>query len=391
MPENIALYVLLVVALGIGFLLGRRDRRKKPRDLGMVAEDYFKGLNHLLNERHDLAIDTFVESMAVDNDTVDTHLALGSLVRRRGEVDKAIRIHQNLLARPVLSSDHRTQTELELARDYLVAGLLGRAENLLLELSRKSGGEKQVAQELLLEIYQREKEWEKAVITGKELARSNREIRTQIAHFQCEMARLALDDGDVRTARAALAKASSFDGSCARVFLLGAEVAFAEKRYREVQRQLSKARELDPELAQETLELYQAASEELDDQAGFINYLRVCLKDSPVLPVVELLASDLERGEGAEVANEFVVEQLLRNPTLGGFVSLLNRLDTHQQPLPPDQLALVRRFSQSLLHRQPNYRCKNCGFSGSTLMWQCPSCRTWGTIKPIIQGQREEA
>ncbi len=391
MPENIALYVLLVIALGIGYLLGRREKQRRSRDLGMVAEDYFKGLNHLLNEQHDLAIDTFVESMAVDNDTVDTHLALGSLVRRRGEVDKAIRIHQNLLARPVLSADHRTQTELELARDYLVAGLLGRAENLLKELTNRNGKEKQVAQELLLEIYQREREWGQAVEIGSELARSDKTIRAQLAHFQCELAELALKDGDLRAARAALGKANGFDSQCGRTPLLAARAAFAEKRYKEVQRQLVRARDLDPELAQETLDLYQSASDELNDHAGFVAYLQKCLEQAPVLPVVELLAVDIEQTQGSEAANEFVVEQLLRNPSLAGFVTLLNRLDGHDASLAPEQLALVRRFSQSLLQRQPEYRCKNCGFSGKTLMWQCPSCRTWGTIKPIIQAQREEA
>ena len=390
MPDNLALYVLLVVALGIGYLLGRRERFKKPRDLGMVAEDYFKGLNHLLNERHDLAIDTFVESMAIDNDTVDTHLALGSLVRRRGEVDKAIRIHQNLLARPVLSAEHRIQTELELARDYLVAGLLGRAENLLLELSARKGSSKTIAQELLLEIYQREKEWQKAVSVGRELARSDRSVRTQLAHFQCELAEDALASGDLREARGALSRANSFDGQCARTHLVGAKVAFAEKRYRDVQRQLSKACELDPELAQETLTLYCAASEELDDHAGFVSFLERCLDSAPILPVVDTLAQHLESEQGSEVANEFVVEQLLRNPSLAGFVSLLQRLDKHDEPLPPQQLALVRRFSQSLLQRQQSYRCKNCGFSGQTLMWQCPSCRSWGTIKPIVRAQGDE-
>lgn len=390
MPENIALYVLLVVALGIGYLLGRRERRVKPRDLGMVAEDYFKGLNHLLNERHDLAIDTFVESMAVDNDTVDTHLALGSLVRRRGEVDKAIRIHQNLLARPVLSASHRTQTELELARDYLVAGLLGRAENLLKELAARNGAEKQVAQELLLEIYQREKEWGRAVAIGRELARGDKSIKAQLAHFQCELAVLALEAGDLREARSALGKATQFDTQCARAALVGADVAFREKRYREVQRQLARACELDPTLAQETLELYQTASDELNDPAAFVAHLSRCLEAAPVLPAVEFLAADIERKAGQEAANEFVVEQLLRNPSLGGFVTLLNRLDRHGEPLPPERLALVRRFSQSLLQRQPDYRCKNCGFSGKMLMWQCPSCRSWGTIKPIIQPGREE-
>lgn len=390
MPENIALYVLLVIALGIGYLLGRRERQRRSKDLGMVAEDYFKGLNHLLNERHDLAIDTFVESMAVDNDTVDTHLALGSLVRRRGEVDKAIRIHQNLLARPVLSADHRTQTELELARDYLVAGLLGRAENLLKELAAKNGNQKPIAQELLLEIYQREREWQKAVEIGTELARHDKSIRFQLAHFQCELAELALSEGDLREARAALGKANGFDAQCGRTPLLAARAAFVEKRYKEVQRQLLKARDLDPELAQETVDLYQSASDELGDHDGFIAYLRSCLERAPVLAVVDLLALDIQQTDGPEAANEFVVEQLLRNPSLAGFVTLLNRLDGHDAPLPPAQLTLVRRFSQSLLQRQPEYRCKNCGFSGKTLMWQCPSCRTWGTIKPIIQAQRED-
>ena len=389
MPDNLALYVLFVVALGIGFLLGRRERRKKPRDLGMVAEDYFRGLNHLLNERHDLAIDTFVESMAVDNNTVDTHLALGSLVRRRGEVDKAIRIHQNLLARPVLSTNHRNQTELELARDYLVAGLLGRAENLLLELSAKNGAEKQIARELLLEIYQREREWDKAVQIGWELAKQDRSVRNQLAHFQCELAELTLQMGDLRGARAHLSRGNEFDSQCARLSLIGAEIEYASKRYREVRRLLRKACQQDPTLAQESLDLFRQASLELDDEAGYVAFLRECLESTPILSVVEALGEYIVGEQGEEEARNLVVEQLLRNPSLGGFVTLLEHLERAGEALPAEQLALVLRFSQSLLHRQPNYRCKNCGFSGKTLMWQCPSCRSWGTIKPIVRDEGE--
>ena len=188
-----------------------------------------------------------------------------------------------------------------------------------------------------------------------------------------------------------MGKATGFDAACARAWLVGAEVAFAEKRYREVQRQLTKARDLDPELAQETLSLYQTASDELGDRAGFISYLKGCIRQAPVLPAVELLAREVEQQEGVEAADEFVVEQLLRNPSLGGFVTLLNRLSGSGQPLPPEQLTLVRRFSQSLLQRQPAYRCRNCGFSGRTLIWQCPSCRTWGSIKPIVQNRKDDA
>jgi lipopolysaccharide biosynthesis regulator YciM len=389
MPHNLALYVLLVLALGIGFLLGRRERRKKARSPGMVAEDYFRGLNHLLNERQDLAIETFVEAMAVDNDTVDTHLALGNLVRRRGEVDRAIRIHQNLLARPVLSSDHRAQTELELARDYLAAGLLGRAENLLLELTRKNGSDRQVAQQMLLEIYQRESDWEHAVEVGRELARHDRSVRTPLAHFQCELAELALHESDLRSARAALAKGADFDGGCARVNLVGARVEFAARRYRDVKRLLRKARVQDPEIAGETLGLYEQACDELGDESGYAEYLAECLESAPLLEVIAALGERVERDQGAEAARTFVMEQLLRNPTLGGFVTLLEHLDREGAPLEAEQLALVRRFSQSLLHRQPSFRCNNCGFSGSTLIWQCPSCKTWGNIKPIVRYDRE--
>jgi lipopolysaccharide biosynthesis regulator YciM len=385
MPDNLALYVLLVLALGIGFLLGRRERSKKMRNAPAVAQDYFRGLDHQLNERHDLAIDTFVEAMAVDSDTVDTHLALGSLVRRRGEVNQAIRIHQNLLARPVLSSVHRAQTELELARDYLAAGLLGRAENLLLELSKKNAGERQVAQEMLLEIYQRESDWEHAVAIGQRLVRRDRSVRTPLAHFQCELAEISLHENDLRGARVQLARGAQFDAGCARVNLIGARVEFAAKRYRDAKRLLRKARNQDPEITMETLELFQRACDELGDDSDYVKYLNECLQNAPLVEVIQALGEHMERTQGAQVARAFVIDQLLCNPSLVGFVSLLEHLDDQGDPLQVEQLALVRGFSQSLLQKQSTHRCNNCGFSGHSLIWQCPSCRTWGSIKPIAR------
>lgn len=388
MPE-IALYVLLVVALGIGFLLGRRERRKVSRNPGMVAEDYFRGLNQLLNEQHDLAIDTFVEAMAVDNDTVDTHLALGSLVRRRGEVDKAIRIHQNLLARPVLSRAHRAQAEMELARDYLVAGLLGRAENLLLELTRNNGGDRPLAQRMLLEIYQRESEWQRAVDVGRTLVRHDRSVRTPLAHFQCELAEAALAEGDLRGARAHLARGADFDGACARINLVGARVEFAARRYRDVKRLLRKARAQDPEIAGQTLELFEGACDELGHEADYVEYLRECLESVPLPEVITALTGFVERDEGPQAAHSFIMDQLLRSPSLRGFVTLLEHLRREGEALDAERVELVERFSRSLLQKQPTFRCKNCGFSGQTLMWQCPSCRVWGSIKPVIGYDRD--
>ena len=393
MPDNLALYLLLLLALGIGFLLGRRERvRRQGTDSDQarisLGEEYFRGLKALLEEKHDLAIDSFVESIAVNNDTVETHLALGSLVRRRGEVDRAIRVHQNLLARPVLTAAQRSQTELELARDYMAAGLFGRAENLLLDLAGRGSAEKLTAQRLLLDIYQRESEWEKAIAVGRDLQRHDRGIRVTLAHLECELAERALASGDLRGARKHLGRGADFAADCPRVSLVGARVALNAGQYREARRLLRRARSQDPDFTQETVALHRTACRELGDEAAHIEYLRDCLRTAPFLDVVAELAHHIAQAEGSDRAAEFVMEQLLRSPTLGGFVTLLEYLEEQGEPLAPDRLALVRRFSQSLLHRQPLHRCRNCGFSTRTLMWQCPSCRLWGSIKPIVHEQR---
>ena len=400
MPENLALYVLLVLALAVGFLLGRRELKRRSSDFGTVSENYLKGLNHLLNERHDMAIDTFVENMAVDSSTVDTHLALGSLVRRRGEVDQAIRIHQNLLARPVLSNTHRRQTELELARDYLAAGLLDRAENLLLELDAKLGGRKSKEQHtvltLLLEIYQQEKEWAKAVAIGRKLSRQNRQLRPQLAHFECELAAQALQGGkgqgksggekakgDLKAASDALARAGKLDAQCARVPFMLAEVAMSGRQYKDACRHLKKACELDPGLIAESLDMYRDASEALGQDQAYLDFLKAGLDKAPSLPVLERLAAIVEHREGFDAAMTFRLNELTRHPSLGGFADLLGQVESQQQFLTPEQLQPLAEFIRALDERQPQYRCRHCGFGARALMWQCPSCRNWGGMKPV--------
>ena len=135
MIEHLDLYLILVAAIGLGFMLGRRERaRRRVRRISDLGRDYLQGINYLLDDRPDIAIDRFIDALPADEASIDTHLTFGAVVRRRGELDKAIRIHQNLLARPQLSAENRALAELELARDYLGAGLLDRAEQLLRQL-----------------------------------------------------------------------------------------------------------------------------------------------------------------------------------------------------------------------------------------------------------------
>jgi len=381
MVDNFLLYVLLVVALGIGFLLGRRERRRKGRGSSeMIPQDYFEGLNHLLNERTDLAIETFIESLQVSDETVDTHLALGSLVRRRGEVDKAIRIHQNLLARPVLSNVYREQAELELARDYLVAGLLGRSEKLLIELADKSASLRVVAQEHLLEIYQRERDWTRATVVGKKLSRQDRSKLVMMSHFACEAALTKLQDGELRPARRLLADALDYDHQCARASLLMAKLEFEAGHYRDVLKWLRRAKTQALWLIPETFELFRRASFELGQDKEYAKYLRECLEQAPLVEVISELGLEIQRQQGEEAATQFLSEQLMENPSIEGLSSLLN----HAHGLDAAQTSLIKRYLQSLLEARTSYRCGACGFSGHTLMWQCPSCHAWGTVRHRI-------
>lgn len=377
MPDNFLLYLVLVVALGIGYLLGRLERRQPQA----APEPYLTSLQQLVSNQRNQDVDELVAAIVAQDDGIDTRLALGTLIRRRGEVDKAIRVHQGLLARPGLADAERGRIELELARDYMAAGLLGRAENLLVELAASGGAQRHTVQQALLEIYQRERDWANAVAVGEKLARSDRRVRGKLAHFQCELAEAALASNDLRTARLALRRGAEFDAACARVSLIGAEVEIRAGRDREARRLLRKAIANDPDVVPQAVPLFQRAS--VDQEADYAAFLREGLALGPYLAAVNELAAIIERRDGAREAAEFVVEQLLRSPTLGGFVALLEHVQNDAAPLTPERLALVRRFSRSLLERQSQYRCRDCGFPSQAMMWQCPSCHEWGACKPI--------
>jgi len=380
MSENLAIFVLLVIAIGIGFLLGRWNIHRKQMPENTAPGD-FDGLNPALTNQHELAIDSFIESMAVNDNTVATHLALGSLVRRQGEVEKAIKIHQNLLARPVLAAVNRTQTELELARDYLLAGLLDRAEHLLRQLVEKKGDIRRAALQHLVQIYQREREWQKAIDMGTKLvSRQNSEIKRELAHFLCELAEETLAQGDTAVARRQLLKAESYDSECPRVYLLLAKVNFQNRQYRETLKHLRKAADLDAGLIPETLELYQNTSLELGRPQQYRAYLEYAAARSGALEVVESLYRSITTEQGPTAAMAFLNHQLELHPTFEILDLYLTEVGAAASGNSlHDELKPARSLLKKVLTRQASHVCTNCGFSSHSLLWQCPSCQSWGT------------
>jgi len=389
------LWLLLPVAALSGWLIGRRERVRSrlSDDEGRgLAGEYFQGLNFLLNEEPDKAIEVFTRMVEVDRDTVETHLALGNLFRRRGEVDRAIRIHQNLIARPSLDRDKRAYALLELAKDYMRAGLLDRAESLFLEVVELED-HAQTALRHLLDIYQREKEWAAAIDAAARLENlSGVSRRREMAQFACEQADNALHNGgDPGQIRSLVKQALSYDPACVRASMLRGDLERSLGNWKAAIRAYQRVETQDVEYLPEVLPRIEDAYRRSGQELGFQRYLYKVLNGYDGVSVVMKLSELIVEREGRQPAVEFMASQLRRRPSVRG----LNRLiELNMDSNDPDRrrqrdLRVLGELFTALIGDRMPYRCRECGFEARHLHWLCPSCRSWGTIKPIkgLQGE----
>jgi len=388
--SNVLLLALLVAAIAIGWLLGRWESghfRAPPQPLrGSLPKDYFVGLNYLLNEQPDRAIETFTQALEVNSDTVETHIALGNLYRSRGEADRAVRIHQNLLDRPSLTPFQSGQVQLELSRDFLNLGLLDRAERLLLSLQKSHVDEVQklAAKRLLVDLFEREKEWLQALETAQpQLVRQDADIRRAAAHWHCELAQQHRDASSSSLARKSLKQALQTDERCIRANWMLGQLEWDIGQYRNAARFWQRVPEQDPGFTTVVLEPLRDAYRLLDDANGWWQFLEKQLQHNPQTTVVMMAADTLRHHQGTEAACAFVSEQLRAHPSLRGVDYLMDLYLDDSDPEERDRLELLKQHTRQLLSTRPRHRCQRCGFGAEKLHWQCPRCRSWGTSKPV--------
>ena len=380
---EILLLLLLPVAVYLGWwlarTLGSRSVRKQKQ---LFSNQYFQGLNYLLNEQPDKAIQVFLELAEVNKDTVETHMALGSLFRRRGEVDRAIRFHQNIIAKPGLEPEQRTQALLELGEDYMRAGLLDRAERLFAELI-ETGAHTPSALRSLLDIYQQEKDWDKALEQAQRLEQVSGEHMGDImAQFCCEMAAEALAQNDGEKARRLLRQARRHDPRCIRARIILAEVAAGDDDLNTALDLYEEIAELDSDYIPEILDAYletadaaammPRARDKIDQWAEHYRGISLVLKRT------DFLASE----QGVDAAANYLVDTLTTKPSVRGLdrIIALKSADLLDAGSGED---ILKAVTTRLLATQPEYRCHHCGFSGHTHHWHCPSCKRWSTTKKI--------
>ena len=377
------LFLLLAAA---GWALGRfgeRDEEDPPPPLNI---DYLKGLNFLLNEQTDQALEHFLQMVRVDDKTIETHFALGSLFRRRGEVDRAIRIHQNIIARPDLGAAQRDQALYSLAKDYLHAGLLDRAEKLFVRLAQSSRYQVQ-ALESLCRIYEQEKEWEKAIDCGQRLEMlSDRSLALQIAHYYCELAESSAAGNDYNAARQFVKKAQAGRPRTLRGALTRAHIARETDDIKTALRLYHRIIDEHTYLIAEALPEIVATYEQEGSIEGLDKALRSMLDKNPEMNSLIAYTAIVNNIGGIPIIDKCVEQCLLNEPTLAEFVDLQTLAD-RQHGTQETALAKVRGALSKLASVTPRYQCQECGFSSQRLLWQCPSCRNWETQRPASRVQ----
>ncbi len=382
---TVFLIVALVVSAGLWISVYRKGKRRHEKLVGHLNHRYFQGLNYLLNDESDRAIDVFIKLAETSDETFEPQLALGNLYRRKGEVEKAIRLHQSLISKPDLPEPYRTRALLALGQDYMSAGLLDRAEILFAELVEMEA-HSPAALKFLCDIYQQEQDWSDAIRTARRYeVVSGRDMKTEIGHFYCELAEKALLEGDFPEAKKNIRQAVRADPGSVRAELIRARMYQDAAQWDEAINafQAATRRDIDylPEFLPDAVECYRQAGREDELRTWLESLMETYPGISPVLALAEII----EKDNGQAAAADFIAKALQERDSVRGLEALirLSKQASEKTTKSSQHLDVLHHLVHKLLAKKARHQCRHCGFSARHLHWQCPSCKSWGAVKPI--------
>ncbi|GEM80050.1 lipopolysaccharide assembly protein LapB [Vibrio superstes] len=379
------LFLLLPIAAAYGWYMGQRSARQdNQRQSNQISRQYVHGLNLLLSEQSDKAVDHFIELLQVDDETIDTHLALGNLFRSRGEVDRAIRIHQNLISRTELTIEQKNIALQQLAKDYMVSGFLDRAEKIYEQLVEEPDHREQALQQLVA-IYQQTKEWGKAIHYASMLVKmGRRKMRTSISHYWCELALNEKAFGKRAKSIQYYKKALAEDPKCVRANISLGRIYMETEEYTKTIKYLESVLVQDVDFISEVLPNLADCYYHLGQEPELLEFLRKCIDKKAGVSVELMLAQVVAQHDGTAAAQSLLTRQLIKNPTMKGFYRLIDyHIAEAEEGRAKDSLSTLQTMVGEQLKVKPHHRCRKCGYSTHALHWHCPSCRNWGSIKPI--------
>jgi lipopolysaccharide assembly protein B len=372
---------IIPLFFALGWVAARIDIKQLLSESRTLPHSYFKGLNFLLNEQPDKAIDSFIEIVKLDPETAELHFALGSLFCRRGEIERAIRVHQNLLSRPDLPREQQEQALYELGHDYLMAGLFDRAEETFNRLVDTQYGSR--ARRALLDIYQRVKEWQRAIDAAESLQNAGAgRLNKEIAQFYCELAQEELRKSNHAAAMSFLEKALASDGMNVRATILTGDALLAKGDVEgAIQAWLRVEKQSTPHVSLVAQRLMDAYISVGRPQEG-VNLLKSYLSEASSIDLLEVVFRAAVDREGIDSAYQIIIAELRRTPTLLGLDKLIEaRIMLSPAEIRPE-LSLVQDLIHGYATKLSRYQCSHCGFKARQFYWQCPGCNHWETYPP---------
>jgi lipopolysaccharide biosynthesis regulator YciM len=381
--------LLLPVLFGLGWLASRWDlrleNRMDERERMLQQRSTFKGLSLLLNEQPDQAIEALVKVAQLDPETVDLHFSLGNLFRRRGETERAIRIHQHLAGRADLKPRDRDHAAYELGRDFLRAGLLDRAEASLNQVGE--GKYSVPAKESLLEMYQVERDWKKAIVAATELeALQDKSHQTEIAQFYCELAQEALRRKDMLYSEQSIDRALQAVPAQARALILQGDYLVAMDRPGQAIEVWSQVAEKHPAYMHLVADRWMAAHTAVDKANDGLDHLITLLTTQSAGELLDIAHKHLMLIRGPAAAEVMLVGVMQHTPSLTALSKLAEtRLALAQVNGSPERVADLQATLGLLKQRTTalaRYTCGNCGFRARRFYWQCPGCNHWEAYSP---------
>jgi len=372
---------VFIILAATGWALGYFGERDEQPPLNI---DYLKGLNFLLNEQTDQAVDHFLKMVRVDDTTIETHFALGNLFRKRGEVYRAIKIHQNIIARPDITEEQRNQAFYSLAKDYLHAGLFDRAEVLFIRLNDKSEFKSESLKNLI-SIYEQEKEWSKAIEIAKKLNKLyyDDSLDMQISHYHCESAEEAIDEKNYDKAITCLNSVNSRNNKTLRIELIFAKlnaIQGYEKKAVDIYFNILKQNNY---FVAEALPLVFNIFKNQNTLQEFDKKLNSVINQKPKISnliAYTALASNIEYSKSIDNCIE---DYIRSDEALSEFINV-NDIFQSELDIKDSSIKKIKHGLMVLANNNPRYQCNECGFSSQKLLWQCPSCKAWETQRPFL-------
>lgn len=386
------LFLLLPIAAAYGWYMGHRSAKKDQEDISnKLSRDYVAGVNFLLANQTEKAVDLFLDMLQkqeneneIDsNSQFEAELTLGNLFRSRGEVDRALRIHQALDSSPHYTFEQKLLAKQQLARDFMAVGFFDRAEHLYILMVDEPEFAEGALQQLAL-IYQKTKEWKKAINVTEKLAKiSPNSHQIELAHYYCEYVK-NLPDESKEDPKQILLQALTVSPTCVRASMMLAELSIKQKDYQSAVHFLENILTQNPDYIGEVLHRLKFCYQQLNQRDNFELFLIKASREKNNSAVALMLADLIEEKDGRAAAQLKLYQQLQQNPATPIFHRFIQyQIDDAEKGRGKDSLILLHKMVGERIKQTFGYRCSNCGYQTHKLIWCCPSCRQWETIKPV--------